>query len=150
MFFLLVSPLWSIVFHPLRLSPCFENLTSFKLGCFQSHNIYFLPWKTTMRWNAVRFKPWPAHLLHVRRSHYGLREPQPDGSQDVSHRRRPSEGVPAGHDPLPLINLTDSKHLEIILGLLLTTNSCPEFVSSIKMVQHHHLEDLLENTISWT
>lgn len=39
--FPLVSPLWSIVFPPLQLSPCFGNLRSGKLRCFQSHNIFF-------------------------------------------------------------------------------------------------------------
>lgn len=52
------------------------------------------------------------------RSHYGLCEPQPDRSQDVSHRRRSSEGVPAGHDPLSLVDLADCKYMEIIETVL--------------------------------
>lgn len=52
------------------------------------------------------------------RSDYGLREPQPDRSQDISHRRRSPEGVPAGHDPLSLVDLADCKHMEIIETIL--------------------------------
>lgn len=64
--------------------------------------------------HEARATPWPAALLHVHRSHDGLREPQPDRSQDVSRGRRSSEGVPAGHDPLSLVDLADCKHMEII------------------------------------
>lgn len=61
---------------------------------------------------------WPVSLLHARRSDYGLREPQPDRTQDVNHRGRSSEGVPAGHDPLSLVALADCQHMEIIGSVL--------------------------------
>lgn len=66
------------------------------------------------------------------RSDHGLREPQPDGSQDISHSGRSPEGVPAGHDPLSLVNLADCKRVEIVEVVLRYsfTSFCPKFLGS--------------------
>lgn len=74
----------------------------------------------------LRLSLTPCLLLQCsRRSDYGLREPQPDRTQDVDRRGRSPEGVPAGHDPLSLVALADCQHMEIIGSVLFAGHLSP-------------------------